>query len=120
VSEQTIEAYRDWKTRRTLELDMPHAITTARRLWNWCVRHNPIGCNGCWRAPRDPRCYALGIDEIHLRLRAEIEACCADMARVAPLDPRRSAQRVNGPQQILGCSAAPLPRFQTAPVRPVH
>jgi hypothetical protein len=90
VSEQTIEAYRDWKTRRTLELDVPHAITTARRLWNWCVRHAPDWPQRPLRAPRDPRCYALGIEAVHPGLRSDIEACCAQMARFSPLDPRQT------------------------------
>ncbi len=90
VTDETVEAYRDWKTHRTLELDVAHHLSTVRRLWNWIAKNHPSWPRRLLQPPRNPGHYGLRLDEVHPSLRAAIEACCASMARFTPLNPRQT------------------------------
>jgi hypothetical protein len=90
VSEETVEAFRHWRSQRTLDLNVTQCMTALRRLWNWNVRHHPDWPQHILQSPRDPRRYGLSASDVHPQLRADIEACCASMARFSPLDPRQT------------------------------
>jgi integrase len=90
VTEETVEAYRGWKTRRTLELDIPHHVSAVRRLWNLNVSNHPAWPQRHLHTPHNPSHYGLTLEQVPPSLRTAIEDCCASMARFTPLNPRET------------------------------
>ena len=59
VSLQTILAYQQWRTDRTLILDVTHTATIIRRLWHYLQKYHPDWPQGKIPAAHDPRIIAL-------------------------------------------------------------
>jgi integrase len=88
VTVTVIEDYRQWRTERTLSLDVVHLATIVRRIWTFLQQHHGDWPQAAIPRSRDPRYVSFLPEEFPLSFQAEVAAVIQNMTKIKPLDPR--------------------------------
>ena len=99
VTEDLLEQYRAWRTERTLDLNVNHNVASVRCIWNGAARRHADWPGRPLTVPRDPRTYALPVDQFDPRFIADLEAYMCRRQTPSPLDPVFNRQLA--PQSLL-------------------